>query len=133
MVTEHSPSSCRPAGLGARPTETPWSAFASAGAHLGEPRVARSDPVSVRLLPAEEVGAVGRRWRTLEKRIDGGLACSWDWTEAWLDQFGADTPHWFALGERGDRDCAIALVTESTVRRGPLRTRRLHLGTAGEP
>jgi CelD/BcsL family acetyltransferase involved in cellulose biosynthesis len=95
--------------------------------------VAQSDPISVRLLPAEEVGAIGGRWRSLEKSIDGGLSCSWDWTEAWLNQYGAVVPHWFALGERGEVACGIALVTQSVARRGPLRICRIHLGTAGEP
>jgi CelD/BcsL family acetyltransferase involved in cellulose biosynthesis len=91
-----------------------------------------ADQISVQLLRAEDREAVGGRWRSLERSIDGGLACSWDWTEAWLDQYGAAVPHWFALGTRGERACGIALITRSTARRGPLRIRRLHLGTAGE-
>jgi hypothetical protein len=94
--------------------------------------VTPSEPTTVRLLPAEEREAASRRWRALEESVDGGLTCSWDWTEAWLDQFGAVVPHWFAVEERGERACGIALITRSIVRRGPVPTRRLHLGTAGE-
>jgi CelD/BcsL family acetyltransferase involved in cellulose biosynthesis len=95
--------------------------------------VTRSDPISVRLSPAEDLGAARERWRSLEKSINGGLSCSWDWTEAWLNQYGTVVPHWFALAERGEVPCGIALITRSIARRGPLKIRRMHLGTTGEP
>lgn len=76
----------------------------------------------------------GEFWRAVEKRIgDVGLFCSWDWTSAWLEQFGDVVEHEFVVAEVGGHPCGIALLTRSVERRGPLAIRRIHVGTAGEP
>jgi CelD/BcsL family acetyltransferase involved in cellulose biosynthesis len=91
--------------------------------------------VQIRWLDSSERDSAARIWRALEGRIEEQLlACSWDWTEVWLNHYGDLVPHRFAVGEAGGLPCGVALVTNGVGRRrGPLRVRSLHLGTAGEP
>jgi CelD/BcsL family acetyltransferase involved in cellulose biosynthesis len=88
----------------------------------------------VRLLPASEMDAVAPFWAALEDRVGGGrLAVSWTWTSTWLWHYGDAVLPRFAVVERRDEPVGAVLLVTS--RRGPraLPTRRLHLGTAGEP
>jgi len=90
--------------------------------------------VSVELLSARELPVVAETWKDLEYRFGrGALSSSWDWTDTWLRRYGDVVPHRFAIAERAGAACGIALVTRSSIRRGPVRINRLHLGTAGEP
>lgn len=97
------------------------------------PSSRRTDHVSVDLLGSAEGVAAGEAWRALERRVGGRtFVSSWDWTEPWLRAYGDLIPHRFAIGRIGGEVCGIALVTCETRKVGPVRTRRLHLGTAGE-
>jgi CelD/BcsL family acetyltransferase involved in cellulose biosynthesis len=91
--------------------------------------------IGLELLAAAEVEAAAALWRGLEARAGSvALSCSWDWTATWLRHYGDVVPHRFAVGRRAGEVCGIALVTESTSGgRAPLRPRRVHIGTAGEP
>jgi CelD/BcsL family acetyltransferase involved in cellulose biosynthesis len=90
-------------------------------------------------LTTSAVGADGRAdaeaiWRALEAEYGRPpLSCSWDWTQTWLEVYGADVPHRFVIGERDGRPRAIALLTLDAPSRPSLRPRTLHVGTAGEP
>ena len=88
----------------------------------------------IKWLSAAERPAAARIWKELQGRgLDDVLTCSWDWTETWLEHYGAVVPHRFAVGEVGASPCGIALVTNGVGRRrGPFRLRTVHLGTAGE-
>jgi hypothetical protein len=93
-----------------------------------------ADGLRVRWLPASAHSVAARAWQQVEARLGAdSLTCSWEWTECWLHRFGAVVPHGFALAERDESPCAVALVTRTAERHGPLRVRRLHIGTAGEP
>ena len=95
-----------------------------------------SPSVRVRIVPGTDRAVIGPEWRALEARVGNtGLACSWDWTETWLEAYGAVAPHAFALGEPADGGppCGLALLVRGRGRSGALRIRRLHVGTAGEP
>jgi CelD/BcsL family acetyltransferase involved in cellulose biosynthesis len=89
-------------------------------------------PVTVRLHPQQDISRLAAIWSDLESRYGrGGVATSWDWTEAWIRHYGL--PHRFAVGYLGDAPCAVALVVRGAPRRlGPFAWRSLHLGTAGE-
>jgi CelD/BcsL family acetyltransferase involved in cellulose biosynthesis len=90
--------------------------------------------LSVELLSARELPGVARIWKDLDERFgQGSLSSSWDWTDTWLRRYGDVVPHRIAIAERAGAVCGIALVTRSSIRRGPVRINRLHLGTAGEP
>jgi len=93
-----------------------------------------ADPAML-LLPAEEATEAGARWRALEASIpDPPLARGWDWTAAWLRNYGDVVPHRFAFAERSGETIGAALVTSSRASgRADLGLRRLHVGTAGEP
>lgn len=96
----------------------------------------RSIPgVRIRWHSSSEREAAAGVWKALETRVGGdALACSWDWTEVWLEHYGDLVPHRFAVGEIDGVACGITLVTRSVGRRrGPFRVRSVHLGTAGEP
>ena len=91
-------------------------------------------PVRISWLPAVERGAAGAIWEELETRTNAPLACTWRWTETWLDHYGDLVPHRFALGETSGGYVGILLVTRGVgERRARLPVRTLHLGTAGEP
>ena len=97
---------------------------------------AASASVLVRIVPGTERSTIGAQWRALEARVGNtGLTCSWDWTETWLEAYGAVAPHAFAVGEpaEGGPPCGLALLVRGTGCSGPLRIRRLHVGPAGEP
>lgn len=86
------------------------------------------------LLAADRVQEVGAHWQALERRLgDAPLACSWAWTQTWLEQFGAVVPHRFAIAWRGSTPRGVALVTQGRERHGGVALRTLHLGTAAEP
>lgn len=97
--------------------------------------IARATPLALRLLPPTERTAAREIWTDLERRVkDGGLACSWTWTDAWLDHYGDLVPHRFAVVEVAGTPVGAALVTRGVrQRRARLPVRTLHLGTAGEP
>lgn len=93
-----------------------------------------NDRCRVSWLPAAERRAAAAIWQELEARADAPLACSWRWTETWLDHYGDLVPHRFALGEISGAHVGIVLVTRGVgERRARLPVRALHLGTAGEP
>jgi CelD/BcsL family acetyltransferase involved in cellulose biosynthesis len=81
--------------------------------------------------PAE----VERTWRAVEARHGAGLlTCGWDWTSTWLEHLGATVEHQVVAGLHDGGPVAVALLTAGTDRRrGPVRIRALHVGTAGEP
>ena len=85
---------------------------------------------AVELMDASERAVAAEAWRALEAEVPASrLAASWDWVDIWLDRYGDVVPHRFAIAPgRG-----ATLVTEELKRRGPLRIRRLRLGTVGEP
>jgi hypothetical protein len=90
--------------------------------------------VSIRWLDSTERAVAGRIWEELENRLTNtAFASSWDWTGAWLEQYGDIVPHRFALAEVEDAARGIVLVTEGSHRRSPFNVRTVHLGTAGEP
>src|SRR3712207_8171174 len=73
-------------------------------------------------------------WRELETRTPGlGLFARWSWTSTLLEHFGDVVDHRFAVVRDVEQVAGLALVTRYVWRRGPLRIRRAHLGTAGEP
>jgi len=96
---------------------------------------AARDALSISFRPAEHRQAVLRDWRCLESRLgDVSLACSADWTEAWLTHFGEAVPHRFAVARRSALPVGVCLVTEGVAQRtGPIPVKSIHLGTAGEP
>jgi len=91
--------------------------------------------IAIRLLPAERHDRAAAIWRQLEDAADRvPLPVSWVWTETWLRHYGDVVPHRFAAGYDPDgNEVGIALLTERIRRKGPVRLRRLHLGTSGEP
>jgi hypothetical protein len=85
----------------------------------------------VRLLGPGDRQAAGAAWESLDAQDGvGSLTTSWTWTCTWLEHYGADVRHHFALAEEGGEPVGAALLTFSGDR---LRGRSLHLGTAGEP
>lgn len=85
---------------------------------------------AVELMDSTERAAAAEAWRELEAEVPASrLAASWDWVDIWLDRYGDVVPHRFAIAP----GLGATLVTEELKRRGPLRIRRLHLGTVGEP
>lgn len=74
------------------------------------------------------------QWRELEIRLGNrAVACSADWTEAWLKFFGRTVRYHFVVATADDRIRGIALVVQSkNLRRGPFQVKSVHLGTAGE-
>lgn len=94
-----------------------------------------SGALTIRWLPGSDRAEAGRAWLDLEARFGTDvLACSWDWTRTWLEQFGDVVPHRFAVGVVDGDPRGIVLITEGVGRkRGPLTVRSIHFGTAGEP
>ena len=89
---------------------------------------------ALEILTSRERSAAARAWTALESSLDDPpLASSWLWTETWLGAYGDVVPHSFALLLDGGRPVGAALLCEEMWRRGPLRLRRVHVGTAGEP
>ncbi len=85
-------------------------------------------------LPSSARERASEAWRAVETAAPGVPPfVRWDWTELWLKHFGDVVPHEHLIAERGGVPCGAVLLTRSTVSRGPLTVRRLHLGTAGEP
>jgi CelD/BcsL family acetyltransferase involved in cellulose biosynthesis len=91
--------------------------------------------LSVRRLADENRSAAKEAWLQLERRVgEVALACSWDWTEVWLDHFGDIVGHDFLVVTQDGVPCAVLILTRGVGRRRsriPLST--LHVGTAGEP
>ena len=87
--------------------------------------------------PSSDRADVLRWWAELEHRIGHlGLACSPEWTEAWLNAYGDLVPHSFLLAKDSETSTlqGICLVTEGVGQKeGPFRIRTLHVGPAGEP
>jgi CelD/BcsL family acetyltransferase involved in cellulose biosynthesis len=90
---------------------------------------------AVRMLGRGERAAAAAVWTALEAAgARGGVAGSWDWTETWVEHYGAVVPHRFAVVERDGTPVGAALVCGPVRhRRGPVPVRLLHVGTAGEP
>jgi Acetyltransferase (GNAT) domain len=106
----------------------------AAGAAVVSPDGERAARLRMRWLPAAERTAAADLWREVEARTSAPLACSWKWTETWLDHYGDLIPHRFAVCEHSDTPVGIVLVTQGVgQRRAGLPVRTLHLGTAGEP
>jgi CelD/BcsL family acetyltransferase involved in cellulose biosynthesis len=99
------------------------------------PQARSESGVLIRWLSASERASAARVWEALQVRVaDAALACSWDWTDVWLNHYGDVVPHRFAVGEVGGVPCGVTLVTQGVGRRrGPFTLRSVHLGTAGEP
>lgn len=90
--------------------------------------------VRVRWLSSGQRSEAGDAWQRIEAELGGArLACSWAWTETWLEHYGDAVRHRFAVLEAGGRPRGIVLITCSERQRGGVRLRTLHLGTAGEP
>jgi CelD/BcsL family acetyltransferase involved in cellulose biosynthesis len=91
--------------------------------------------LSLTLLGSHERPTARRAWLELERQVgDVGLACSWDWTDVWLDHFGDVVGHEFVVVADGSTPSAVLLLTRGVGRkrhRIPVNT--LHFGTAGEP
>lgn len=102
---------------------------------LGTPdeRAARAR-LDIAVLGADARAVAGVAWAAVERRVPGrSLMVGWDWTEAWLTHYGPVVPHRFVIARHAGEPVGAALVTFDDWRRGPLRLRRAHLGTAGEP
>lgn len=100
----------------------------------GVSRATLPGEIVVRTVDSAERTLARATWIGLDQALGGApsLACSWDWTETWLDSYGDVVPHRFLIGEAdGGETVGIALITDAPVR--PLRPRGRHLGTAGEP
>jgi CelD/BcsL family acetyltransferase involved in cellulose biosynthesis len=93
------------------------------------------DDLSVTVLGREDRLSARKVWLELERQVgDVGLACSWDWTDVWLDHFGDVVDHDFVVVKEGSVPRAVTLLTRGVGRtrhRVPVKT--LHFGTAGEP
>src|SRR4051794_38168086 len=87
----------------------------------------------VRFLRARDRSDAAEIWQELERRSSPDrIACSWDWTVTWLEHYGPVVEHCFAVGERDDGPAAVVLLTRETLPWSSLRSRVVHLGTAGE-
>lgn len=97
--------------------------------------VAVHTSVTLEIRAANEREFVLASWKQLEARVgERGIACSADWTAAWLEAFGDLVPHRFVLGRAGEAVVAACLVCEGVEQTdGPLSVKSLHIGTAGEP
>jgi Acetyltransferase (GNAT) domain len=91
--------------------------------------------LSVSRLAGEDRSAAKEAWLQLEGRVgEVGLACSWDWTEVWLDHFADVVGHDFVVVTQDGVAHGVLILTRGVGRRRsriPLNT--LHVGTAGEP
>ncbi len=96
---------------------------------------ASARPFSMRIFQPSAIESVSAIWQELERRYgDGGLTCSWDWNESWLNSYGDIVPHRFAVGYHGGRPIGVALLTQRySRRRGPISVKAVHIGTSGEP
>jgi hypothetical protein len=94
----------------------------------------RGQELTISAVGADRRAEAEAIWCALEAELERpGLTCSWDWTQTWLEVYGADVPHRFVVGERDGRPRAIALLTLDAPAGPSLRPRTLHVGTAGEP
>jgi len=86
------------------------------------------------VLPASSRAEAMRIWKALEIELHSQrLMSSSIWTETWLNHFGKQIPHQFAVGSRDGVPCGICLMTNGVdERNGPMRLRTWHVGTAGE-
>jgi Acetyltransferase (GNAT) domain len=91
--------------------------------------------MELRLLSSSELSAAAAAWAELERASGApAIACSWAWTETWLEHYGDLVPHRFAVASDGGTPIGAALVTRGVrQRRARVPVRTLHLGTAGEP
>ena len=91
--------------------------------------------VSIELRGAADALAVMSLWKDIAAKFQPGrLACSWEWTQTWLDHYGDLIPHRFAIGRQQGHICGLCLLTEGVDQReGPFGVKSLHVGTAGEP
>ena len=104
--------------------------------HLSMQRTAiEAQELTLKMLPASSRAVALSEWRQLEVELSNTrLTCSSLWTEIWLNNYGSIVPHQFAIGLRGNRTCAIALLTQGVNQHtGPIGLNTWHVGTAGEP
>ena len=84
---------------------------------------------------AGTTGSAATAWQGIEQRLDSvPLACSWTWTQTWIECFKHLVDARIVIGRVGDLVGGICLI--SSARQplsGPLRVNTLSLGTAGEP
>ena len=84
---------------------------------------------------AGTTGSAATAWQGIEQRLDSvPLACSWTWTQTWIECFKHLVDSRIVIGRVGDLVGGICLI--SSARQplsGPLRVNTLSLGTAGEP
>lgn len=94
----------------------------------------QDDGLTLRILPLSARSSAGEVWRYVEATApDVPPFARWDWTELWLEHYGAAVPHEYVVVERDGVPRGVALLTRSSRSRGPITVRRLHVGTAGEP
>lgn len=88
----------------------------------------------VEWLPSAQRAQAESLWRRLETRLASQrVMSSWDWTDCWLNCFGATIAHRFAVAVKDGEPIGIALLCRSAAKReGPFALRTWHLGTAGE-
>lgn len=88
----------------------------------------------VELLAPDRRDDAAEHWHALARLAPPAqLPASWAWIDAWLRHYGRVVDHRFALARDAHGPFGAALVTRDVISAGPLRIRRLHLGTAGEP
>jgi len=94
-----------------------------------------SGPLRLKVMPASAKAEALFLWRKLELELGNQrLTCSSLWTEIWLNHFGQQVPHQFAVGVRNGAVCGMALLTQGVRERaGPFQLATWHVGTAGEP
>ena len=97
--------------------------------------VAGSPGLRLLAYEAHQQAVVLDLWRQLERHLtEVPLACSADWTQTWLEQYGDVVRPWFVVGLVGQEVQGICLLSESRRQHcGPFPVRSLHIGTAGEP
>jgi CelD/BcsL family acetyltransferase involved in cellulose biosynthesis len=91
--------------------------------------------VVLTLRPGHDHVEVMALWKQLEQSVPNvGLACSFDWTDVWLNHYGDVVPHEFALlhDQDGRLRSVVLLTTGVGQKDGPVPLKTLHVGTAGE-
>lgn len=86
------------------------------------------------VLPTSSRAAVMAEWRALEQTLAStSMASSFDWTDAWLNNYGNNVPHEFLRLRVDDQTIGLCLLTHSVEAKvAGINVRRRHLGTAGE-
>lgn len=84
---------------------------------------------------AGTTGPAAAAWKEIEQRLDSvPLACSWIWTQTWIECYKHLVDCHIVIGRVGDVVGGICLLSAAQQPlAGPLRINTLSLGTAGEP